>query len=199
MRPRYWAVLPVALALLTGCNSVSSLLSPTAGTPSTSPPSGGPGWIRVAQGSPTPMPAPSYRAPSPSPAPTGFLPRPSTTPGPTVGPTCEPKTYNFSRIDALDVTTGTTSAVATWYNIGGYNLVEFRLTAISQDLVVGSQHNYGFVTIKPAAPCGMMTGRITGLKPKTGYVFSVDAVVLRRSGDGTHAATVYRSHVFRTK
>ncbi|GAB1693167.1 hypothetical protein KRM28CT15_49700 [Krasilnikovia sp. M28-CT-15] len=193
-------MLPLALALLAGCGSASSLLTPTAGVPSTTPPSGGPPWIRVAQGRPTPAPGPSYTAPTPSPAPTGFLPLPSaTTPVPTNGPSCEAKTYNFSRIDALEVTTGTTDAVATWYNIGGYNLVGFRLTAISHDLVVGHQHDYGIVWVQPAAPCGRMSGRITGLKPKTGYVFSVDAVVQRRSGDGNHEATVYRSHVIRTK
>ncbi len=37
-----------------------------------------------------------------------------------------------------------------------------------------------------------------GLDRKTGYVFSVDAVVHRRSGDGTHAATVARSKVIYT-
>ncbi|RZU49087.1 hypothetical protein EV385_0822 [Krasilnikovia cinnamomea] len=192
-------MLPLAVALLAGCGSASSLLTPSAGVPSTSPPSGGPPWIVVAQGKPTPSPTPSYRAPAPSPVATGFLPLPSATPVPTNGQTCEPRTYDFSRIDALDVTTGTTDAVATWYNIGGYNLVEFRLTAISQDLRVGRQRDYGFVTIQPASPCGKMTGRITGLTPKTGYVFSIDAVVQRRSGDGTHAATVYRSPPIRTK
>ncbi|BFU43659.1 hypothetical protein KRMM14A1004_18960 [Krasilnikovia sp. MM14-A1004] len=192
-------MLPMALVLLAGCGSATSLLTPTAGVPSTTPPSSGPPWTVVAQGRPTPAPTPSYRAVSPSPLATGFLPLPSESPVPTVGPTCEPRTYNFSRINALDVTTGTTDAVATWYNLGGYNLVEFRLTAISQDLVLGKQHDYGFVSIQPAAACGKMTGRITGLKPKTGYVFSLDAVVQRRSGDGTHAATVYRSHVIRTK
>ena len=44
-----------------------------------------------------------------------------------------------------------------------------------------------------------MSATITNLSPKTGYVFSVDAVVLRKSGDGTYAATVARSHPITTK
>jgi hypothetical protein len=49
--------------------------------------------------------------------------------------------------------------------------------------------------VQPSRPCGRMSATITGLDRRTGYVFSVDAVVYRRSGDGTHAATVARSLV----
>jgi hypothetical protein len=72
--------------------------------------------------------------------------------------------------------------------------VEFKLYAISQDLVVGGQRDVGYTTVKPRTPCGQMSATITNLSPKTHYVFSVDAVATRRSGDGTHAATVARSH-----
>ena len=43
-----------------------------------------------------------------------------------------------------------------------------------------------------------MTGTVTNLSPKTGYVFSVDAVVLRKSGDGSYAATIARSGTITT-
>jgi len=54
------------------------------------------------------------------------------------------------------------------------------------------------VTVPPKTPCGQMSAPIGNLARGTTYVFTVDAVVLRRSGDGTHAATVARSHPVRT-
>ena len=122
--------------------------------------------------------------------------RHSGAPAPTGTPTdtCSPNTFNFSRIDGLDVTPGATSAVLSWYNVGGDNLVEFRLYATSQDLKVGRQRDVTFVTVPPKTPCGQMSGTIGNLDRGTHYVFSVDAVVTRRSGDGTRAATVARSH-----
>src|SRR4029453_7822663 len=101
---------------------------------------------------------------------------------------------NFARIAGRDVTPSATTAGLSWYNVGGENLVEFRLYAISQDLVVGAQRDVGYTVVQPRTPCGQMSGTITNLSPRTHYVFSVDAVVLRRSGDGTHSATVFRSH-----
>jgi hypothetical protein len=88
--------------------------------------------------------------------------------------------------------------VVSWYNVGGYNLVQFRITATSQDPVGGPQRDVGWLVVPPSLPCGWMSATITGLDRKTGYVFSVDAVVHRRSGDGTHAATVARSRVIYT-
>ena len=88
--------------------------------------------------------------------------------------------------------------MVSWYNVGGYNLVQFRLTATSQDVVGGRQRDVGWRVVPPSLPCGQMSATITGLDRHTGYVFSVDAVVYRRSGDGTHAATVARSLVVYT-
>ena len=63
----------------------------------------------------------------------------------------------------------------------------------------GAQRDVGFVTVRPTTSCGQMSATITNLSPKSNYVFSVDAVVLRKSGDGTYAATVARSYPTRTK
>jgi hypothetical protein len=199
MRRTRWAVLAFVPVLLSGCG-VLGLSSPPAssggGGATTSP--SGPSWIVVAQGSATPSPVPSGGAPAPTMA-SGFLPLPNTPiPIGTPSVSCSPNTFNFTKIAAADVTPSTTSAVVSWYNVGGYNLKEFRLTAISQDLLGGRQRDIGFVVVTPSVPCGPMTAKITGLDRKTGYVFSVDAVVQRRSGDGTHAATVARSHVIYT-
>jgi hypothetical protein len=179
------------LDTLTGSSSSSSISGSASGagaTPKNTP------WISVTQGSATPSPGVSRPTGTPSATPTGgFLPLPSSTPRATPTAGCGDVTYDFSEIQALAVTPGTTSAKVSWYNIGGYNLVQFRVTAMSQDLVVGRQRDIGWVTVTPTAACGQVSATISGLDRKTHYVYSVDAVVVRRSGDGTHAATVFRS------
>ena len=188
------AMLPV---LLSGCGLIAGVTSSGGSGGSAAAPSGtgGPSWLVSSRGTAPPSPAPSG-SPRPT-APTGFLPlsgggdgRPAATPS----PKCSPNTFNFSRIDGLDVAPAATTAVLSWYNVGGFNLREFRLYAISQDLQIGKQRDVGFVTVKPSVACGEMSATIGNLSPKTHYVFSVDAVVTRHSGDGTFAATVARSH-----
>ncbi|WP_067503064.1 fibronectin type III domain-containing protein [Actinoplanes sp. TFC3] len=200
---RRWLLLLIApLLLLTGC----SMLTGSAATP-------GPGangaagqagaanpWQVVARGSATPTPTVTSGVPPyPFPTATGFLPITGGGTRPTPSPTCAPDTVHFSQIKSLSVSAGPTSATVTWYNVGGYNLVGYRLTAISQDLKTGKQRDVGWKEIKPGAGCGTMTATISGLDRKTNYVLSLDAVVERRSGDGTHAGTLYRSPVVQTK
>jgi hypothetical protein len=195
VRRTTWAVLALLPALLSGCGAVSGL----PGGPGAADSAAGDGtadgdsWVVTDVGRATPSPTPS-RGASPAPGPTGgFLPLPSATP--TTRPTakCAPNTFKFDKLATLDVRPGATSAVLTWYNVGGYNLREFRLYAISQDLERGAQRDVGFVTVGPSVQCGWMSATIGNLDRGTTYVFSVDAVVDRRSGDGTHAATVARS------
>ena len=181
---------------LSGCGlfSSSSSSSSSAGADGDAG-AGGDSWIVSQQGRATPSPKPTSGG-TPSPSVTfGFL--PLTGGGganrATPTPVCSPNMFNFSKIAGLDVTPAATTAALSWYNVGGTNLVEFRLYAISQDLVVGEQRDVGYTVVKPRTPCGQMSATIPGLSPKTHYVFSVDAVVLRRSGDGTHSATVFRS------
>jgi hypothetical protein len=198
MRRRQWAVLASVPLLLSGCG-VLGLSAPggSGGSPATSPTA--PSWIVVDQGSASPSPTPSAGAGRPTPAATaGFLPLRPAAPAGTPSVSCSANTFNFSKIDAADVVPATTTAVVTWYNVGGFNLKQFRLTAISQDLVGGKQRDVGFTVVAPTTPCGRMSATVTGLDRKTGYVFSVDAVVYRKSGDGTRAATVARSHVIYT-
>jgi hypothetical protein len=199
MRRRNWAVLVLVPALLSGCSALG-LSSPGSGKGGTTTPAAGPNWMVVAQGSATPSPVPSRGAITPSPAITGgYLPRAAPAPAGTPVVTCSPNTFNFSKIAIAYATPSTTSAQVSWYNVGGYNLKEFRLTAISQDIVSGKQRDVGFLVVVPTVPCGQMNATLTGLDRRTGYVFSVDAVVARKSGDGTHAATVARSHVVYTR
>ena len=186
--------------LLSGCGAVKALTGDPAPTTGVSPAPSGTPWIGVTQGSPTPSAGTPVGTASPSGTFGGFLPLPSVNPaaGATPTATCAPASYDFSRINGVDVRPGPTSATASWYNVGGYNLLQFRMTAISQDVVRGPQRDIGWVTITPKTPCGAISATITGLDRKTRYVISVDAVVNRRSGDGTHASTVFRSGPFTT-
>ncbi|WP_199513667.1 hypothetical protein [Nucisporomicrobium flavum] len=193
-----WLLLFAPL-VLTGCGVLGGDSSGSGVAGAATDTNVGTPWTVVTRGSATPSPTPSSGVPPyPLPTATGFLPL-KTTPRPAPSRTCAPDTVHFSRIQALDVVAGTTSATASWYNVGGYNLVEYRLTAISQDLRPGKQRDVGWVPVRPQRACGPMTATIKNLDPKTGYVFSLDAVVTRRSGDGTHAGTLYRSPVVYTR
>ena len=199
MRKR-WLLLWVSPLLLTGCSMFTDPSdAKSGGTDATTAVTGGSEWLVVAQGSATPSPQPSRgAAPTPSATRSGFLPL-APVARPTPSATCARDTPHFNKINALTVAPGTTSAKVSWYNVGGYNLTEYRVTAVSQDLVVGDQRDVGWVTVKPGNPCGFLSATVPNLDRRTGYVFTVDAVVVRRSGDGTHAATVFRSSVVYTK
>jgi hypothetical protein len=199
MRRRTWTVLLVAPVLLSGCGALGlSASGGSSGAAAAGAPSAGPGWVVVSRGSATPSARPSYPAASPTPVASGFLPLGAATPTRTPVATCSPNLYDFSKIGPADVVPGRTSALVRWYNVGGYNVVQFRITATSQDPVGGRQRDVGWRVVPPSLPCGWMSATIGGLDRWTGYVFTVDAVVHRRSGDGTHAATVARSLVVST-
>jgi hypothetical protein len=200
VRSRNVALLSLIPAVLSGCGALGLSTKPVIG-PSPAPAAApGPDWFLYAPGSATPSASPSGFPSSAKPIlATGFLPLPPAVPTRRPAPLCSPNTFSFSKIAGADVTPGRTSAVVSWYNVGGSNLLQFRLTAIGQNLVVGRQRDVGWVVAKPTMPCGQMTATIGGLSRKTGYVFSVDAVVVRRSGDGSYAATVARSKVVTTQ
>jgi hypothetical protein len=194
----------VAPLLLVGCGPVPGGSAPGAGsTAGAGGVTAGNEWLVVAPGSATPSPRPSIRV-SPSPSAVAVAPIASRVPPAPVArvmPTydCIPDTPDFARVLDLTVVPGTTSAKISWFNTGGYNLVEYRITAQSQDLVFGRQRDVGWVKVKPVGPCGPVSVTLPNLDRKTTYIFSVDAVVVRRSGDGTHAATIFRSHPVATK
>jgi hypothetical protein len=197
MRHRNWAVLALAAALLSGCGALG--LSSAGGGSGATTQASGPSWVVVQQGSATPSAGPSHPAASPTPTVLGgFLPRGTPVPIRPPTSTCAPNNFNFSKIAIAYATPSATSAVVSWYNVGGSDLRQFRLTAISQNLRSGRQRDIGFTTVLPSASCGSMSATITGLDRKTAYVFSVDAVVQRRSGAGTGARTVARSMVVYT-
>lgn len=196
-----WLPLLVAPLLASGCG-----LGPApdavkkGGTDSGTAVTAGDTWTVVTRGSATPSPQPTSGAtPAPTVTTRGFLPlSPAGRPA-VPSATCGGDTPYFNRIGALAVVPGTTSAVVSWYNVGGYNIVEFRITALSQDMLPGEQRDVGWVTVKPDNRCGYQKATVPNLARKTRYIFSVDVVVVRRSGEGTHAATIFRSSPVQTK
>lgn len=208
-RIKQLAALLLVPGLLSGCGALGLSAASPGSSPSSpgSSPSGATGgktWLVADQGTPTPTPSavPGHAASGDG----WSLPWTPLGAGGKVGaavsarptPACFTNNVAFSRIAGATAVASTTSAVVSWYNDGGYNLRQFRVTAISQDLVGGKQRAVGWVTVTPTQ-CGPMSATITGLDRGTGYVFSVDAVVGRTAGDGTQAATIARSGVVRTR
>jgi hypothetical protein len=191
---RLWPILLV-LVLLTGCSAVPGLSSPTPGrsagsavTPT------GPSWVVVAQGSVTPS-ATARVATTPRPTLTGgFLPLGSPAPAPVQRRTCL-GVLKIGVINTLSAVMGVGSASVSWYNPAGNNLVEYRLTAIAQNLVSGAQPPLRWVTIQPGKVCGWMKITYTGLTSGEPYMLSLDAVVSYPNHDGTKSSTIARSGV----
>ncbi|MBO3742380.1 fibronectin type III domain-containing protein [Actinoplanes flavus] len=160
---------------------------------------GGTSWILVDQGQATPAPSttPGTAAPTPS---ITLPPLPTVSPSASgsATPVCTPR-QNAQPIDGLTVTPGSTSAVVTWYHPGGANIVDYRITAISQDLVSGPQPQIDWVREVPLE-CGMVSTTVPGLQAKSHYVFSVDAVLRQddMAREGTYTRTVARSGVVTT-
>ncbi|GGM97270.1 hypothetical protein FHR83_000171 [Actinoplanes campanulatus] len=159
----------------------------------------GTSWILVDQGQATPAPSTTPGTASPTPSAT-LPPLPTASPSASgsATPGCTPRNHS-TPIEGLAVTPSSTSAVVTWYHPGGSNIVDYRVTAISQDLVSGVQPEIGWTRSAPAK-CGEVSATVTGLQPKSHYVFSVDAVLraddLQR--EGTYTRTVARSYVVTT-
>ncbi|XVV10610.1 fibronectin type III domain-containing protein [Actinoplanes sp. CA-131856] len=179
------------LPLLAACGSGDSAPNAEQTTPGTT-------WVRVANGSATPSPVVTGVKSTATPFPTGFLPLPSTTPAPTPtgSSSCPPNKQN--PINGATAVTGATSATVTWYNPGGDNLVDYRVTAISHDAMLGEQRDIGWTVVTPGPACEMMSATVTGLDRSTRYEFSVDAVTTRLGSDGTISKTVARSQVVST-
>ncbi|MFC7533701.1 fibronectin type III domain-containing protein [Actinoplanes sp. GCM10030250] len=176
--------------LLAGCGSTSEKVQEEKART-------GNDWILVEQGKATPSPTVKVGKASPTPADT--LPTlPAVTTSPTVKPTpsCTP-VQSIGGINGLDVVPGSTSAVVTWYHPGGGNIIDYRVTAMTQDLDVGSQTEVGWTKVTPAT-CGDVSATVTGLEAGTPYVFSVDVVKKRAGRDGTYTETVARSQVVST-
>jgi hypothetical protein len=185
-------VIPVAGLVLGGCAQATTAQGTVTAAPSSTAP-----WLMTNGGTPLPVPTPTISYLSPAPFPSGFLPLGSVSPSPTPaasGDGCSNIRFHPGQINSATVVAGTTSATVSWWNPGGSDLVEYRLTAIPEhQLAVGNQRDVGWTVIKPGSGCGMMSAPVTGLDRKTSYVFSVDAVFTKTGVDGTWASTIARS------
>jgi hypothetical protein len=182
------AALPLLIA---GCSSDGST---TTTEPTTN---AGPDWLDVNEGQVTPSPVRRYGTAAPTPELTlPTLANPA--PAPATSPTCTPPPRGAGGINGLDVSPGRTSAVVTFFNPGGDGIVDYKLTAATQDLKTGAQDEVGWTTVTPVG-CGDLSASVTGLTPNTDYVFTVD---VRRKPtstlEGLITKTIARSDVVRT-
>lgn len=187
-------LLPLSPLLLGGCGSAGA-------SPQAAPSTAASPWMLSYPGAVPPSPTPSISYSSPPPFPSGFLAIRTVNPAPRPVPSgngCADIKFQPGRINSAGVLPGTTSATVSWYNPGGADLVEYRITAISQSLKAGGQRDIGWTVVKPGSGCGMLSAPVTGLDRRTSYVFSVDAVFTKIGEDGTWSTTVARSLATKT-
>lgn len=191
-------VLMLVPLLLGGCKAVPGWATTEPSDTPTGTAASGPSWTMVSRGKPTPT-APLRARPSPTPSATrAAAPRP--TPAPTTMPSgdCAGTAMRAGVINGLTVTERSGTASVRWFNVGGANVVAYRLTAIPQTLVSGRQPDLVWRTITPAQPCTDMSASMTGLERNAPYVMSLEVVLGHSTLDGTRSATVGRSGVFYT-
>lgn len=102
-------------------------------------------------------------------------------------------------IAPLTVDPGATTATVRWYHPGDPHVLTYRVTSISQKLVVGRQPELRWQQVEPGEGCHTLTATVKGLQRDTPYVFSVDVVRLATWQNTTRTATVARSGVVATR
>jgi hypothetical protein len=161
--------------MLSGCGALGLGAAATP-SPSAAPAPGSTnGWVVVTKGSPTPSPGQPHATGSPSPAlpPVSFLPvdRSSCTPS-----------WDLAAVQIpLTVTPGAGKLTVSWprqWDSG------YRITAVRQPLVSGSQPTPAWQTVPAGAGC-TVTATISGLKSGTPYVVWLDAPGTGAERDGT--------------
>lgn len=185
LRKLLWGLITVPFAL-GGCGALGLGTTATPGaSASASPgPVSGAGWIVVATGSPSPSPSnpPAPGSPSPALPAVSFLP---------VVPGCA-QTWNINDLlIPLTVTPGKGSFTVTWPRQWNSN---YRITAVPQALVSGSQSPYTWQNVAPGTGC-TVTATISGLKTGVPYVIWLDAPNTGSERDGTRHPYSGRSGV----
>lgn len=187
-----------ALAALSGCSAIGLSTSADGSTDAaTGATSNSKSWTLVSAGARTPTPG-AIAGYSPSPTPTfKLVPLPTASPSGSATGGCS-GSQPLGRLAGLDVTPATTSARVTWPDIGDPTLVQYRLTAIAQDIVGGSQADLTWVEVEPTTRCATLTATISGLTSGRPYIFSLDAVLKNYNSDGNRTSTIARSLVVYT-
>jgi hypothetical protein len=183
-RKLWWALagLPFVLG---GCGALGlhGTLTPGAAASATPAP-GGTGWIVVATGSATPSPGPSIGHGSPAPV----LP-PVALPSAPSG--CVPGWNLNDVLIPMTVKPGKGSFTVSWPRQWDS---DYRITAVPQTLVSGSQPAYSWRTVTPTAGCTVSV-TLTGLAPGKPYVIWLDAPNTGYERDGSRHPYSGRSGV----
>ena len=176
------------LALTTALSGCGASGAGDAGAASSAPPApSGTPWLMYASGSPTPSPTLSRGSRSPSPA----LPSVSFL---ALDPNCGQSFSGMSEVlIPLKVTPGKGTLSVTWPR--QYDS-SYRLTAVKQPLVNGSQPNYTWQNVASGSGC-TVSATITGLKSGTPYIVWLDAPNTGYESDGTRHLYSGRSGVVR--
>jgi hypothetical protein len=178
-------------AALAGCSALGldSTMVPntSASAPATPGPVSGAGWVVSTAGSATPSPAPSFAngaSRSPALPPVTFLPD---------DPGCAKQWTVEPVLIPMTVGPGAGSFTVTWPRQYASN---YRITAIPQPLISGSQPGYTWQDVPAASGC-TVTATISGLKPGKPYVIWLDAPNTGYERDGTRHPYSGRSGVVR--
>lgn len=124
--------------------------------------------------SPLPRVSRSYPTPSMSPSDCAGVVRPGVINGATVVP-------------------GTTSATVSWWNVGDPAVVEYQLTWMSQELLIGPQPGWTWLSVPPTRGCTRVTATVTGLISQTPYIFVVHAMLKKYESLPPQAPEIARS------
>ncbi|MEV4511950.1 hypothetical protein AB0K00_23660 [Dactylosporangium sp. NPDC049525] len=96
-------------------------------------------------------------------------------------------------VNGASVLPGTTSATVSWWNIGDPALVEYQLTWMSQELLIGPQPGWTWLAVAPGKGCTRVTATVTGLVSQTPYVFVVHALLRKYDSLPPTAPEIARS------
>jgi hypothetical protein len=81
-----------------------------------------------------------------------------------------------SRYGGIGVAPAVGSATVSWPNDGGSTVQTYRVAAVPQDLVVGTQPPLNWVNVAPGTGCGTVSTTVGGLSSGAHYIFWLNAV-----------------------
>jgi hypothetical protein len=172
--------LPIALG---GCGMLGLGSPGTPGSAASATPGPGGNWLVVATGSATPSPVPSFSGSrSPALPPVSFLP---------VQPGCAKDWSIEPPLIPIEVVPGAGKLTVTWPR--QYSS-DYRITAVKQPLIAGSQPNYPWQAVAAGTGC-TVTATISGLKKGVPYIVWLDAPDTGHERDGTRHPYSGRSGV----
>jgi hypothetical protein len=172
--------LPIALG---GCGMLGSSAAGPGAAASATPIAGGGDWIVVATGSATPSAVPTFTGSrAPVLPPVSFLP---------VEPGCAKDWTVSPPLIPLEVVPGAGRLTVTWPR--QYDS-DYRITAVKQPLISGSQPDYTWQNVAAGTGC-TVTATISGLQKGVPYIVWLDAPNTGHERDGTRHPYSGRSGV----